>query len=132
MHYTFGVKKHTVHWLELARYDLKTAEHMLKSRRYIYVVFLSHLTIEKLLEAYITETTTDFPPYIHDLNKLTEKAGLAFPTSLAGLVDQMSKASVPTRYPEDLKAIKRRTAEECFEQTRKVFKWLERQLKSVA
>ncbi len=101
------------------------------SRRYIWVVFLCHLTIEKLLKAHITEITTDFPPYIHDLNKLTEKAGLNFPPSLASFVDGMSKASVTTRYPEDLKEIKRKAAADCLQQTHEVVKWLEQQLKSV-
>jgi len=37
----------TKNWIDTANYDLKTAEAMLKSRRYIYVVFMCHLAVEK-------------------------------------------------------------------------------------
>jgi len=124
------VKKHTEHWVELAQYDLETAKHMLTTRRYVYVVFLCHLTIEKLLKACITEFTETFPPPIHSLEKLTKKAGVQFPDELAKFVEKMSEESVATRYPEDLKDYDRKRAKECLAQTKQIVNILERQLKS--
>jgi len=40
------------YWLEMAEYDIKTAEAMLESKRYLYVGFMAHQTIEKILKAY--------------------------------------------------------------------------------
>lgn len=37
-------------WLKQAEYDLGTAEAMFKSKRYIYTVFMCHLSIEKALK----------------------------------------------------------------------------------
>ena len=38
-------------WLAQASYDLDTAEAMFKTGRYIYCVFMCHLSIEKALKA---------------------------------------------------------------------------------
>jgi hypothetical protein len=41
----------TENWLVQVDYDLATAEHMLHAGRYIYVVFMCHLALEKMLKA---------------------------------------------------------------------------------
>jgi HEPN domain-containing protein len=38
------------YWLEIASYDLKTAEAMLNSKRFLYVGFMCHQSIEKILK----------------------------------------------------------------------------------
>jgi hypothetical protein len=48
-----------LHWEDIASYDLETAESMLKSGRYLYVVFMCQQSIEKLakgLHVWITDT----------------------------------------------------------------------------
>ena len=35
-------------WFKQAEYDIKTAEAMFATKKYVYVVFMSHLSIEKL------------------------------------------------------------------------------------
>lgn len=40
------------YWLELSEYDLETAFAMLNSRRYLYVGFMCHQTIEKIFKAW--------------------------------------------------------------------------------
>lgn len=44
-------------WIEQAEYDLETAEHVLSTGRYLYVIFLCHLAIEKVLKAAVAEVT---------------------------------------------------------------------------
>lgn len=39
------------YWIELSDYDLETAEAMLLSKRYLYVGFMCHQTIEKAFKA---------------------------------------------------------------------------------
>ena len=39
------------YWLELSDYDYETAVVMLNSKRYLYVGFMCHQTIEKILKA---------------------------------------------------------------------------------
>lgn len=124
------MKVQTEHWVELAQYDLRAAKHNFDSRTYLYVIFLYHLTLEKLLKACITEFTETFPPPIHDLNKLTRLAKIEFSDEFARFVSEMAQKSVPARYPESLKDFSRNDAEHCLKQTRKVARWLEQKLKS--
>jgi HEPN domain-containing protein len=126
------MKPQTQQWLDMAHYDLRAAKHNFDTRTYLYVIFLCHLTIEKLLKGCITEFTEDFPPPIHDLNKLVRLAKLALPDELARFVSEMSQKSVPARYPQTLNAYSRKDAEDCLKQTRRVAKWLEAKLKSNA
>ena len=37
-----------LYWLDIAKYDLKTAEAMLTSGRFVYVVFMCQQSLEKL------------------------------------------------------------------------------------
>ncbi len=76
----------TEHWLEMAEYDLGTAEALFRSRRYPYVMFMCHLCIEKALKACVAEFTDLFPPYTHSLTKLLETARLETPTELSDFI----------------------------------------------
>jgi len=38
------------YWLEIAKYDLKTAEAMFESKRWLYVVFMCEQAIKKLVK----------------------------------------------------------------------------------
>ncbi len=39
------------YWIDLSDYDLDTAEAMLQSKRYLYVGFMCHQSIEKSFKA---------------------------------------------------------------------------------
>lgn len=45
------MRKDAENFIISAEYDLSTAEHMLKIDRYLYVVFMCYLSIEKMLKA---------------------------------------------------------------------------------
>jgi HEPN domain-containing protein len=40
------------YWLDLSEYDMETAIAMFETRRYLYVGFMCHQVVEKLLKAY--------------------------------------------------------------------------------
>jgi HEPN domain-containing protein len=42
------MNERVTYWTEIADYDLETAKAMLASKRYLYVGFMCHQTIEKL------------------------------------------------------------------------------------
>jgi len=94
--------KNTQNWIALADYDLETAAHMLQTRRYLYVIFLCHLALEKLLKAHVVELTQAIPPRTHDLIYLVKKGGLEIPQPYLEFIGKINTASIPTRYPEDL------------------------------
>lgn len=56
------------YWMDLSDYDLETAEAMLLSKRYLYVGFMCHQTIEKAFKAYFAKLTSETPPFKHSLS----------------------------------------------------------------
>lgn len=115
-------------WIASADYDLKTAANLFKNRRYIYVVFLCHLAIEKTIKAIVCKRLRELPPYTHNLNRLIELAGIKLDERHQEFVNTISLQSVPTRYPEDFaklaKQFNKKIAEEHLKKSRGVIKWL--------
>lgn len=68
--------KATANWLAQVDYDRATAERMLHAGRYIYLVFVSHMALEKVLKALVTEETRKLPPRTHNLIDLAQRARL--------------------------------------------------------
>lgn len=64
------------YWIEMPDYDLETAEAMLSTGCYLYVAFMCHQTIEKILKAYWTLHLEEIPLKIHSLSRLAEKTEL--------------------------------------------------------
>jgi HEPN domain-containing protein len=95
----------TTVWVEDAEYDLQSAEVMFNSRRYFFVVFMCHLTIEKLLKAVIVERQSIVPPKTHNLVGLVAQAGLTMPAARRPLINELDNMSVVTRYPDGRRAI---------------------------
>lgn len=85
----------------MADYDITTAEYMFKTERYVYVVFMCHLAIEKMMKAIIAEASEEPPPMTHNLIYLMKMAKVNIPQSLCDFVAIISNASIPTRYPID-------------------------------
>jgi len=70
------VRKDTANWIALADYDIETAHHMLAIERYLYVIFLCHLALEKLLKAHVAEFTQTVPIKTHDLQVISKTMSL--------------------------------------------------------
>lgn len=122
------MRKDTESFFTSAEYDFKTAEHMLKAGRNIYVIFMCHLSIEKLLKAIVAETTKKTPPKTHNLIYLIKLVNIKLPQKLFDFVTKINNASIVTRYPEDfsklLKAYPKDVTKEYFCNTRKVIQCL--------
>lgn len=89
-------------WLKQADYDIGTADAMFTTGRYIYTVFMCHLTIEKVLKGLYVRKFNENPPKTHDLNFLKNKIDLEIPAPLGDFLDELNDLSVPTRYPDEL------------------------------
>ena len=64
------------YWTELSEYDIKTAEAMLQTKRFLYVGFMCHQSIEKLLKALFVHVNQEQPPRIHNLTRLARKGNM--------------------------------------------------------
>ena len=56
-------KENIKYWTEISDYDLETAKAMLQTGRYLYVAFMCHQAIEKILKAYWCAQKEGTPPY---------------------------------------------------------------------
>jgi HEPN domain-containing protein len=92
------------YWLELAEYDIATAEAMQQTGRYLYVGFMCHQTIEKALKAVIVRDCAEgeIPPKTHDLSKLAVRAKLldAMSDEQQDFIDILNPLNIEARYPE--------------------------------
>jgi len=89
-------------WFNQADYDLKTADAMFRTGRYIYTVFMCHLSIEKVLKGLYAQKFNETPPKIHNLLYFIEKIKLKPSEDLYDFIFSLNRVSIPTRYPDDL------------------------------
>lgn len=122
------MKKSSQNWLLSAQYDIETAKHMLQTGRYLYVVFMCHLSVEKMLKAIVSECQETIPPKTHNLYTLFKLISLQIPDQYKELFADLNSASLPVRYPEDLAKLtsqyNQKVAEEFFVKTQEALKWL--------
>jgi HEPN domain-containing protein len=122
------MRPEATNWLKGADYDLESARYMLSSQRYLYVVFLCHLALEKLLKALVSEVTQTQAPRSHDLVYLIKRSGISPDSRHMDFISIMNNASIITRYPEDFQlAIKEFSVDiagDYLQKTEEVIKWL--------
>ncbi|WP_322805430.1 HEPN domain-containing protein [Thermanaerothrix sp.] len=122
------MREDTRNWVAMAEYDLETARYMLDSGRYLYVIFLCHLALEKMLKAHVCEATQTLPPKTHDLIYLARLANLSLPPDSLEFIGKINAVSVLARYPVDLQQslrdYPRPVAEAYYSQTVQVVQWL--------
>jgi len=61
------------YWLDIAQYDLETANSMLSSGRWLYVVFMCQQATEKLAKGLYTLYVDDNIPRIHNIKTIVER-----------------------------------------------------------
>lgn len=121
------------YWISIAEYDFETAEAMLKTERFLYVGFMCHQTIEKLLKAVIEkERISDVPPKIHNLLRLANIANIALPDKYMKLISYLNPLNIEARYPSYknnlTKILTKDRCQELLIQTREMKLWIEKEL----
>lgn len=89
------------YWIELADYDFDTAQAMFETRRFLYVGFMCHQVIEKMLKAYWSSVLEEPPLKIHHLSRLAAKSGLIDELSegQVDFIDALEPLNIEARYP---------------------------------
>lgn len=72
----FNKDKLIKYWIDGSDDDFETMIAMYESKRFSWSLFIGHLMIEKLLKALYVKVKSDYPPLIHNLLRLAEKADL--------------------------------------------------------
>lgn len=126
--------KKVQYWIDLAEYDLETAEAMLKTKRLLYVGFMCHQVIEKALKGYYVYNKNNIPEKIHNLIKLAKQSGLydLFSLEHKKVLDRLAPLNIEARYPsEKEKLFEALTTEKCQDilvMTKELFQWIKLQL----
>lgn len=113
------------YWLEIAKYDLDTADAMLSAKRYLYVGFMCHQVAEKTLKAIIA-SNNEFPPKSHNLIELAKKANITdeLTDEQKSLLRELNPLNIEARYPSYIEAInKTLTHNKCVELLDKTKEW---------
>jgi HEPN domain-containing protein len=126
------MEKDVKYWVDLSSYDLRTAGAMLKTGRYVYVLFMCQQAVEKLLKALVVKRTRSFPPKTHDLERLATICSLAPTPEQSELLRGLTAYYIETRYPEDARKIARETGREksrsYLRRTKEIMAWLRKEL----
>ncbi len=118
------------YWIDLSYYDLETADAMLKTKRFLYVGFMAHQTIEKILKAYFVKLRNEVPSYTHNLLLLAEETELKneFSEKQLELLEKLAPLNIEARYPkykeELLKSLTQEKCESILKDTKELQKWI--------
>lgn len=125
-------KEKTEYWFKLALYDLETAVAMLKTKRYLYVGFMCHQTIEKSIKGFNWFSKKTEPLYTHNLILLSEKSGLEehLDKKQKHLLNLLMPLNIKVRYPDDkellLKSLTYNKCRTILKDTKELFLWIEK------
>ena len=122
------------YWIDIADYDMETAETLYDGGRWLYVAFMCHQAIEKTLKAYWCGTQNTAPPYTHNLTRLSEGSRLDAEMSeeQLDLIETLIPMNIQARYPEYKEQLARiLTKETCrhiIDETKQLQQWIKNKL----
>lgn len=122
------------YWVDLSDYDLETSYAMLSSKRFLYVGFMCHQTIEKIIKAYYIHNCKETAPFSHSLSFIAKKTNLydQFNENQKDFIDQLEPLNIETRYPSYkerlLESLTQSKCEELIDSTKKLQEWIKQKL----
>lgn len=108
----FDKEKLIKYWLESSDEDYYTMIDMYNSKRYSWSLFIGHLMVEKLLKALYVSAKSDYPPYIHHLLRLAEKANLKLDDDKKEHLITITAFNINARYDDYKMSFKQRCTPE--------------------
>lgn len=124
------------YWLDISEYDLETAKAMQRTKRYLYVGFMCHQVVEKILKALFVATQNSTPPYTHNLTLLAKESGIFDELSddQKDFINLIRPLNIEARYPSYKEKIKQTlNKEKCrdiLSQTKEFQKWIKQKLET--
>jgi HEPN domain-containing protein len=125
------------YWIEISDYDKDTATAMLNTGRYLYVAFMCHQCIEKILKACYLKLKEDTHPYIHDLERIAIKGDFynQFNDEQISFLEYLNPFNIEARYPEYKdkfsKTLSKENCERLLQNTKDFQQWIKENILSV-
>ena len=102
-----------------------------KTKEYVNALFLTHLSIEKILKAHYVQKFKEHAPFTHNLIQLASKLELEIDD--VGMLAQINEYNLRCRYPDDSYQIYKKAtkakAEKSLEYALEFRKWIIKKLK---
>lgn len=86
------------HWIDTSNSDYKTMLNLFNSKDYHWALFLGHLVIEKLIKANIVKVKRQYPPFIHDLKRLSKLSEIDFTEEHLNWLNTITTFNLNARY----------------------------------
>ncbi|MDR2651527.1 MAG: HEPN domain-containing protein [Prevotellaceae bacterium] len=122
----------SAYWIESSDNDYKTTLDLFNTGNYTWSLFMGHLVVEKLLKAYYVKTLNEYPPMLHDLRRIGEKAGIIFDNNKVIIMETISQFNIRARYDDYKrnfsKICTREYAEKWLEQINSIRLWIKTML----
>lgn len=128
------MKKQTEYWVTESEEDIFTAKILLRSGRLLESAFFCHLSLEKMLKAFIVERQDEIPPKSHNLLVLAKKSGIhkQIDEKTIDLLAEVQPFNIEGRYPETREKLLRNTPTARFadivSKTEEKIKWFKQML----
>ncbi len=121
------------YWIDSSDDDYDTMIDMFKSKRCSWSLFIGHLMIEKLLKALYVNAKSDYPPYIHNLLRLAEKADLKLDNDKKEQLVTVTAFNINARYDDYKLSFKQRCTpeftKEWIDNLKELRKWIKQLIK---
>ena len=128
------MKEKVRYWMDMAEYDLETARVMLKGKRFLYVGFMCHQVIEKILKGYYVFVKDDNPPYTHNLSYIADQSRIndKMTEEQKDFIDLLEPLNVEARYPKHkerlMLSLSDERCKEIIQKTEGLYQWIKQQL----
>ncbi len=96
----FDKEKLINHWIDSSDKDFKTMIDLYQTNNNNWALFMGHLVIEKLLKALYVHSKDEYPPLIHDLRRIIEKAEIELDSKMEIVLDSISRFNIKARYDD--------------------------------
>ncbi|MBP7766250.1 MAG: HEPN domain-containing protein [Syntrophaceae bacterium] len=129
------MEKNVKYWLDISEYDLETAEAMLEKARFLYVGFMCHQAIEKIVKAYYQQELNQLPPKAHNIILLAQQSNLYdnFSDAQKAFIEVLQPLNIEARYPDYrdrlLLSLNQDKCKNILQNTRELHQWIKEKLK---
>jgi len=96
--FDIDIDKVVRHWIETSDDDFDTMLSLFNSKSYGWCLFLGHISIEKLLNAYYVHKNKTHAPFTHNLYRLAELNELELNDEYSDCLDKITSFNLNARY----------------------------------
>jgi len=122
------------YWIDLSNNDFLVAETLIQNEHNLYVGFMCHQSIEKILKGYYAKVKNTTPPFKHDLEYLAQQSGLynLLSEEQISFLEILNPLNIETRYPDYKNKISQYLTNErtkgIFEKTKELLLWIKEKI----